>query len=251
MPFVEVDGREVAQFNLWLIADYAELVDVYWTLSRVGVPIPTRRFRLQSDDSHFNPHEELLARIAETIDGPAMFSTDWPETTTWSDEMVKIEEVLYFFDKPMMFTTRSGPFTLLFQAWDEDDGMNLYTVSVVDEGILSMLHENRLSVRGAVAGDMRFMVDFDGERVLKVWRVRRWNIPDRRKPGAGACLSDCHARGREDLVRVFVAIGGDGVETTATVDVREPGFDLQMSPSAETVDRLVEVLSGISRRIAR
>jgi hypothetical protein len=85
MPFVEIDGREVSQFNLWLIdgqqrltaldaywddefpvfdlywsevevrdqrrlwnmvfpageyqiADYHELVDVYWTLNRGGVP---------------------------------------------------------------------------------------------------------------------------------------------------------------------------------------------------------------------
>jgi hypothetical protein len=85
LPFVEIDGREVCQFNLWLIdgqqrltaldsywadefpvfdlywsevevrdqrrlwnmvfpageyqiADYDEIVDVYWTLNRGGVP---------------------------------------------------------------------------------------------------------------------------------------------------------------------------------------------------------------------
>jgi hypothetical protein len=95
------------------------------------------------------------------------------------------------------------------------------------------------------------MVDFDGERVLKVWRVRRWNIPDGNKPTAGVCLTDNKATGRENLVRILVAAGEAGVETTATLDIREPGFDLQMSPSVETVDRLVEVLSGISRSIAR
>lgn len=206
---------------------------------------------MQSDDSLTDPREDLLERIAKTLDGPATFSTDWPQTTPWSDDPVKIEEVLYFFDVPLMFTTRSGPFTLLFHKWDEEDDMNLFTVSIVDDAILEMLQDNYLSVRGAVAGDMRFMVDFDGERVLKVWRVRRWNIPDARKPTAGVCMSNHHARGRENLVRVLTAAGEHGAAKTATIDVREPGFDLQMSPSVETVGRLVEVLSGISRRVAR
>jgi hypothetical protein len=207
---------------------------------------------LLSDDRPASDADaELLNRLAEVIDGPAMFSTDWPTTSVWSDDPVKIEEVLYFFDEPLMFTTRSGPFTLLFQKWDELDGMNLFTVSIVDDGILTMLLENRLSVRGAVAGDLRFMVDFDGERVLKVWRVRRWNIPDANKPKAGVCLSDYHATGKEDVVRVLVAPGGDGTDVTATLDIRESGFDLQMSPTVQTVDRLVEVLSGIAGRIAR
>jgi hypothetical protein len=207
---------------------------------------------LRSDDSlPIDPHEELLERLADTINGPAVFSTDWPQSASWSDEPVKIHEVLYFFDEPLMFTVRSGPFLLLFQKWDEEGDMNLFTVSIVDDAILQMLMDNRLSVRGAVAGDMRFMVDFDGERVLKVWRVRRWNIPDGNKPTAGVCLTDNKATGRENLVRILVAAGEAGVETTATLDIREPGFDLQMSPSVETVDRLVEVLSGISRSIAR
>lgn len=205
---------------------------------------------MQSEDKTLrNDDEVLMERLASAVNGPALFSTSWPTTRQWSDDPIKIEEVLYFFDEPLSFTVRSGPFLLLFHKFDEIDGANLFTVSIVDETIIEMLKDNRLSVRGAVAGDMRFMVDLDGNRVIKVWRVRRWNIPDRNKPTAGVCLSDYNAAGREDMVRIFVASDEKDEVVTATLEIREPGFDLQMSPDGRTVARIAAVLSGMADRI--
>lgn len=174
--------------------------------------------------------------------GAPLFDLEWEADADWTGGELVIDEVLYFFDEPLMFTVRTGPFVLLVQRWSDDDEACLHTVSLVDEPVLAELRENRLSVRGAVAGDLRFMIDLDGTKVKRVWNVRRWNIPDSRLPGAGACLSDYYAKGGDDLMRVVRRPVGAGLDGVSTFECRQPGFDLATCPTPAAVDALARVV---------
>lgn len=174
--------------------------------------------------------------------GAPLFDVEWDTEIEWDGGELVIDEVLYFFDEPLMFTVKVGPFILLLQRWSDKDGARLHTVSVVDAGILRDLRENRLSVRGAVAGDLRYMVDLDGTSVKQAWAVRRWNIASARLPAPGTCLSDYHARGANNVLRVDRKPAGAGLFGVSTFECRQPGFDLAMCPTPAAVDALARVV---------
>ncbi|MNU56070.1 hypothetical protein D3C71_451570 [compost metagenome] len=123
--------------------------------------------------------------------GP-VFDTSWPHERPWTNDELAPIEVFYYFDGPLLFSVAAGPFTLLMMKWDELDGADLYTASLVDESMLAALGECRLSVFGAIAYDMRFMVEMDGMSPTKVWRIGVENIPARKLSTPGVACASGH-----------------------------------------------------------
>ncbi len=122
----------------------------------------------------------------------AAFDVSWPHEGPWTkDELVPIE-VFYYYDGPLLFSVAAGPFTLLLMKWDELDGTDLYTASLVDGTMLAALGECRLSVFGAIAYDMRFMIEMDGMLPRKVWRIGTENIPARKLSTPGVACAPGH-----------------------------------------------------------
>jgi hypothetical protein len=123
--------------------------------------------------------------------GP-VFDVSWPHDEPWTSDELTPVEVFYYYDGPMLFSVAAGPFTLLMMKWDELDGTDLYTASLVDTAMLAALGECRLSVFGAIAYDMRFMVEMDGMVPTKVWRIGVENIPARKLSTPGVACAPGH-----------------------------------------------------------
>lgn len=120
----------------------------------------------------------------------ALFDTSWPHEESWTSERIVPIEVFYHFDGPLLFSAAVGPFTMLFSKFDELDGTDLYTASIVDDRMLAALGNAELSVFGAVAYDMRFMLEMDGMTVRRVWKCGVANIPKRCLAEMGvACMA--------------------------------------------------------------
>jgi hypothetical protein len=124
----------------------------------------------------------------------AIFDVSWPHEKPWTgSELIPIE-VFYYYDGPLLFSVEAGPFTLLMMKWDEIDGADLYTASLVDAAMLAALGECRLSVFGAIAYDMRLMVEMDGMVPSKVWRIGVENIPARKLSTRGVACAPGHPK---------------------------------------------------------
>lgn len=119
-----------------------------------------------------------------------LFDVSWSHQPPWTEDRIVPIEIFYQFDGPLLFSAAVGPFTMLFSKFDELDETDLYTVSLVDERMLTALGHAELSVFGAVAYDMRFMVEMDGMSVRRVWKCSVANIPKRRLAAMGvACMA--------------------------------------------------------------
>jgi hypothetical protein len=175
-----------------------------------------------------------------------MFDRSWDVVPAWTDEDLQIDEVLYWYDGPLMFTVRTGPFFLLFKAWDEDDTSFLYTVSVLDATTLRLLCANRISVRAAITSDLRFVADLDGMKIRRLWEVRRWNIPDTSLSSPGVCLSDYDAKAPDHVVTMRRNSALEARHDAASVEIRQSGFDLSLVATPSAVDELAAVV-GVLR----
>ncbi|NTF17012.1 hypothetical protein G6L37_01035 [Agrobacterium rubi] len=119
----------------------------------------------------------------------AEFDPTSPHLEPWTREPIVPLEVFYYYDCPMLFSAAVGPFVMLFSKYDELEDTDLYTVSLVDDTMLSALGNAELSVFGAVACDMRFMIEMDGMSVLRAWKCGVENLPARRLATRGvACM---------------------------------------------------------------
>jgi hypothetical protein len=119
----------------------------------------------------------------------APFSTSWPSRAAWTSEDLVPLQVFYEFDGPLLYSVAAGPFTLLMMKFDELEGSDLYTASIVDHVILAALDDCRLSVFGAISHDMRFMVEMNGMIPVRVWDCRVGNMSEARLPKRGVALS--------------------------------------------------------------
>jgi hypothetical protein len=138
-----------------------------------------------SEHMHGNDQESGCGDVSRPAGGRrpgvgALFDVSWPHEAPWtSDELIPIE-VFYEFDGPQLFSVAAGPFTILMLKIDELERTDLYTASLVDERMLAALGECRLSVFGAVAYDMRFVIEMDGMVPVRVWKIGVENLPARK-----------------------------------------------------------------------
>jgi len=120
----------------------------------------------------------------------AQFDPSWPHQDPWTRDPVVPIEIFYSFDGPLLFSAAVGPFVMLFSKFDELDETDLYTVSLVDDAMLAALASGELSAFGAVAYDMRFMIEMDGMSVRRVWNCSAANLSKRRMAAMGvACMA--------------------------------------------------------------
>lgn len=188
--------------------------------------------------------ELFSAAAAETA---PLFDRAWETVPAWTEDDLQIDEVLYWYDGPMMFTVKTGPFKLLFQAWDEDESSFLHTVSLLDETMLGMLCDNRMSVRAAVTADLRFVADLDGMKIRRLWEVRRWNLPEASLSSPGVCLSDYEAKAPDHVVRIVR--NARAAAGASSVEIRQPGFDLTVATTPEAVEELSVVVDVLRRAV--
>ncbi|MDZ4371194.1 MAG: hypothetical protein U1C74_07220 [Phenylobacterium sp.] len=88
------------------------------------------------------------------------------------------EQVLYRFDTPHLFVARMGLATVLCYKLDEFANSDLYLVAPAEDEIIEALKAGRLSVRGALAASLYWIVETQEFKSLRSWRALPHEIPD-------------------------------------------------------------------------
>lgn len=177
-----------------------------------------------------------------TAEDAPVFSIDWPSQAPWTDRDIVPEEVYYFFDQPLLFSVAVGPFKMLFQKWSEDDGIELFTVTLVDQGILDMMLENQISVFGAVTYDLRYMVEMDGMFIKRVWPCSQWNIPASRLPSPGVALSPYVEQVPDRVGTPGCDACSQNVDASSSLTLASRAFTLRIGRGVSSIRSLVDHL---------
>ncbi|MBY5826327.1 MULTISPECIES: hypothetical protein [Rhizobium] len=90
---------------------------------------------------------------------------------------IVIDQVLYEFDGPMIFTASFGMFRVLFSRIDESDETELYAVGTVSDEIIAAIDKGDMSVRGGVLSEPCFIIELDGLRLERCWSVHPDEMP--------------------------------------------------------------------------
>lgn len=186
----------------------------------------------------------------------AVFSTEWPSKPGWTDEDLVIEEVYYDFDEPLFFSVKAGPMLLILQKTPSPLG-NLYFGSMVAPEVAEAMVDNHISVLGAMTAGPVFVLETDGLKVKRHWRVPAKCIPTSWWPNGGACLSDREkvatdtptftiGRGGPRLVEGSAGHGGE-------MEIRGKGFSLSIANGTDAAHALWDFLSALlpSTRLVR
>lgn len=119
---------------------------------------------------------------------------EWIESNSSHDSgfvgQIKPEDVLYYYEKPILFTAKMGLFEVICYKADELETFDLYIVSQIDAAILSALRAGRLSIKGALASKGNsWMIKLDCEFVsIGTIPIDLEKIPEDYLPEAGLGL---------------------------------------------------------------
>ncbi|MCJ8519071.1 hypothetical protein ABID21_002223 [Pseudorhizobium tarimense] len=101
---------------------------------------------------------------------------------------IVIDQVLYEFDGPMIFTAAFGMFRVLFSRIDESEETELYAVGTVSDEVISAIRKGEMSVRGGVMSEPCFIIELDGLRLERCWDVHPDDMPADLLPDHGRSI---------------------------------------------------------------
>jgi hypothetical protein len=101
---------------------------------------------------------------------------------------IVIDQILYEFDGPMIFTASFGMFQVLFSRIDESDTTELYAVGTVSEEIIAAIDKGEMSVRGGILSEPCFIIELDGLHLNRCWSVQPDELPEHMLPEQGRSL---------------------------------------------------------------
>jgi hypothetical protein len=105
------------------------------------------------------------------------------------------ERILYYFDGPQIFSARMGFIDAIFVKIDEEDDRYFFLSATTTDEIISLVQDNKLSVRGAFLRDNLFVVETDyNYEVKRYWTTSRDQITEDMLPRAGVALAPRHGR---------------------------------------------------------
>ena len=111
--------------------------------------------------------------------------TEQPEANGFTGKLYP-EEVLYFFDGPILFTMRMGVFRLLVYKVDEADDNDLFLVKQLQQNEVDLLKSDRLSLRGALQAPIYWLVQTNKDLTAgRTWSVTVDNLPGQYLPEPG------------------------------------------------------------------
>jgi hypothetical protein len=96
------------------------------------------------------------------------------------------DEVLYFYEQPLLFTVKMGVFEALCYKADELQNTDLYLLSTTNEHVLDALKQGAISIKGALSAPGYWLVEVSRNLVaLSSWYVPAERLPDEYLPDAG------------------------------------------------------------------
>lgn len=103
----------------------------------------------------------------------------------WTKDALVLDDVLFEFDGPMIFTSSFGAFKAFFSRIDEEDGLHRYAVGTVSDEVMAGIKAGELSVRAALLSEPCFLMDLDGLVVQRYCRVPVAEMPLDMLPASG------------------------------------------------------------------
>lgn len=103
----------------------------------------------------------------------------------WTKDKLSLDEVLFEFDGPMIFTASFGAFKAFFSRIDEEGDLHRYAVGTVSEELMAGIKAGELSVRAALLSEPCFLMDLDGLVVTRFCRVPLIDMPLAMLPASG------------------------------------------------------------------
>ncbi|WP_180604277.1 hypothetical protein [Agrobacterium vitis] len=101
---------------------------------------------------------------------------------------IVIDQVLYEFDGPMIFTASFGVFKVLLSRIDEGDDTELYAVGTVSDEIITAIDKGDMSVRGGILSEPCFIMELNGLRLERCWNMHPDEMPSELLPEYGRSI---------------------------------------------------------------
>lgn len=193
--------------------------------------------------------DAFVRKLSSLLPGTAeKFSTEWPSKPGWTEEDLVIEQVLYHFDEPLFFSVKAEPMLLILQKVASRFG-SLYFGPMVAPEVIEAMVENRISVLAAMTAGAVFVLEMDGMKVKRHWRVPTKSIPTSWWPNSGTCLSD-REKVATDTPVFAVDEGGprlvEGSDSSreGEMEIQGKGFTLSIA-SADAAHSLWDFVAGL------
>lgn len=116
------------------------------------------------------------------------WSKDWQSKPGWTQHPIIIDELLYEYDGPVVFTSKFGSYTTILSRIDEDDDGEYYAAGTVSDDVLNALRQGNLSLRGALLREPCYVMCLDGLFVRKYWECKKEEFPLDLLPESGRTL---------------------------------------------------------------
>lgn len=112
-----------------------------------------------------------------------------PESVLFVERLVP-NQVLYFYDGPILFTMKMGFFDVLVYKVDEDEDLELFLLKQTSEEEIDRLRQGRLSLRGALKSERYWLAETKGRlQVNRNWMVALSDLPEAYMPQSGLGLA--------------------------------------------------------------
>lgn len=103
------------------------------------------------------------------------------------------EEVLYYFDEPLIFTSKIDERVIISLKFDEEDQNSLYLCSVSSYRIINALKEGKISLRTVISQPWVWVIEADSNfDVVRTWRTEMSEIDEECLPEAHTGLYPSH-----------------------------------------------------------
>ncbi|WP_373355436.1 hypothetical protein [Pseudoroseicyclus sp. CXY001] len=102
---------------------------------------------------------------------------------------LEVQEVLYYYDEPLIYTTTLGVENYIVVKFDEVNGRDYFFCSELGRKALDCLKEGSLSVRGSLGQGSIFIFEMEQRQtVSRLWKTKVWEIDESLLPERGVGL---------------------------------------------------------------
>lgn len=143
------------------------------------------------------------------------WSSSSPSLKLASPVRLDPKKVLYHFDGPQLFSAQFGFLDAIFVKIEDIDNGYLFLANTTTEEIISLIENNRLSVRGAFTHPQSWVIETDFDYVvLKYWNVPKdeideWMLP---KPGVALQTNSPRVPDSVEQAKAFFSVAFRGAE---------------------------------------
>jgi hypothetical protein len=106
---------------------------------------------------------------------------------------IEPDEILYDFDGPVLFTSKSRFFPILCYKTDEDSSLTQYIIVPTNKDIVARLKEGRIALRSAITQAWGWIAEAENQfQIRRTWSIGTDSLPDAVLPEPGYGIYPAH-----------------------------------------------------------